>query len=132
MNDLQHTIVYYDPQAYSCFPDILRATGGSLWVTFRRAGGFSLEALRRGKYDHVDKGARIGLARSTDGGQTWQELPGLRQHDTAGIWQPGAGGLCLHTIILDPANPDRIVIAISAAGAFRSDDAHHSTATNCP
>ena len=62
------------------------------------------------------------LFRSTDGGQSWQELPGLRKHDTGGIWQPGAGGLCLHTIILDPANPDRIVIAISAAGAFRSDD----------
>jgi len=62
------------------------------------------------------------LFRSDDGGQTWQELPGLRRHDTGGIWQPGAGGLCLHTIILDPANPDRIVIAISAAGAFRSDD----------
>jgi photosystem II stability/assembly factor-like uncharacterized protein len=63
------------------------------------------------------------LFRSTDGGQSWHELPGLREHDTAGIWQPGAGGLCLHTIILDPANPNRIVIAISAAGAFRSDDA---------
>ena len=62
------------------------------------------------------------IFRSDDGGQTWQELPGLRQHDTGGIWQPGAGGLCLHTILLDPANPQRIVIAISAAGAFRSDD----------
>ena len=62
------------------------------------------------------------LFRSTDGGQTWQELPGLRQHDTAGIWQPGAGGLCLHTVILDPANPDRIAIALSAAGPFRSAD----------
>jgi len=62
------------------------------------------------------------LFRSDDAGQTWQELPGLRRHDTSGIWQPGAGGLCLHTILLDPANPDRIVVAISASGAFRSDD----------
>ena len=62
------------------------------------------------------------LFRSADGGMTWQELPGLRQHDTGGIWQPGAGGLCLHTIILDPTDPNRIVIAISAAGAFRTDD----------
>jgi photosystem II stability/assembly factor-like uncharacterized protein len=60
--------------------------------------------------------------RSTDGAQTWQELPGLRQHGTASQWQPGAGGMCLHTILIDPANPDRIFIAISAAGAFRTDD----------
>ena len=62
------------------------------------------------------------LFQSTDAGQTWRELPGLRNHGTGSQWQPGAGGLCLHTIILDPANPKRIVIAISAAGAFRSDD----------
>ncbi len=62
------------------------------------------------------------LFKSTDGGQTWNELKGLREHGTGSQWQPGAGGLCLHTIILDPANPNRIVIAISAAGAFRSDD----------
>jgi len=64
-----------------------------------------------------------GLFRSTDGGQEWQELPGLRGHDSASAWQPGAGGLCLHTILLDPSDPARIFIAISAAGVFRSDDA---------
>jgi photosystem II stability/assembly factor-like uncharacterized protein len=63
-----------------------------------------------------------GLFHSADGGQTWQELSGLRKHGTGPHWQPGAGGLCLHTIILDPSNPKRIYIAISAAGAFRSDD----------
>jgi photosystem II stability/assembly factor-like uncharacterized protein len=62
------------------------------------------------------------LFRSTDGGQNWKELPGLRGHGTGPMWQPGAGGMCLHTIILDPSNPDRIFIAISAAGAFRTDD----------
>lgn len=62
------------------------------------------------------------LFRSTNGGQTWHELPGLRGHGTGSQWQPGAGGMCLHTILLDPANPERIVIAISSAGAFRSDD----------
>ena len=62
------------------------------------------------------------LFRSEDGGQTWRELSGLREHHTGGIWQPGAGGLCLHTIILDPTDPNRIYIAISAAGAFRTDD----------
>jgi BNR/Asp-box repeat len=64
-----------------------------------------------------------GLFRSTDGGQQWQELPGLRGHRSGPSWQPGAGGMCLHTIILDPAEPGRIFAAISAAGAFRSDDA---------
>jgi photosystem II stability/assembly factor-like uncharacterized protein len=63
------------------------------------------------------------LFRSADGGHTWQELPGLRGHASARSWQPGAGGMCLHTILLDPSRPGRIFIAISAAGAFRSDDA---------
>jgi hypothetical protein len=62
------------------------------------------------------------LFRSTDGGKNWKELSGLRGHGTGPNWQPGAGGMCLHTIILDPSNPNRIYIAISAAGAFRSDD----------
>jgi BNR/Asp-box repeat len=62
------------------------------------------------------------LFRSTDGGQTWQELPGLRGHGSGPHWQPGAGGMCLHTILLDPRDPKRIFIAISAAGAFRTDD----------
>ena len=61
------------------------------------------------------------LFRSSDGGKTWQELSGLR--DVKGsLWQPGAGGMCLHTIVQDPSNPRRIYIAISAAGTFRTDD----------
>jgi photosystem II stability/assembly factor-like uncharacterized protein len=63
-----------------------------------------------------------GLFRSTDGAHSWQELAGLRGHGTGPHWQPGAGGLCLHTIILDPSDPGKIYIAISAAGAFRTDD----------
>jgi photosystem II stability/assembly factor-like uncharacterized protein len=62
------------------------------------------------------------MFRTTDGGQTWHELPGLREHGTGSAWQPGAGGLCLHTILIDPSDPQRIFIAISAAGAFRTDD----------
>jgi hypothetical protein len=63
------------------------------------------------------------LFRSTDGAANWEELAGLRTHRSAESWQPGAGGMCLHTIILDPADSQRIFVAISAAGAFRSDDA---------
>jgi photosystem II stability/assembly factor-like uncharacterized protein len=62
------------------------------------------------------------LFRSTDGGTTWQELAGLRGHETGPQWAPGAGGMCLHTIVIDPTNPDRMFTAISAAGTFRSDD----------
>jgi photosystem II stability/assembly factor-like uncharacterized protein len=62
------------------------------------------------------------LFKTTDGGQNWNEISGLRKHGSGPRWQPGAGGMCLHTIILDPSNPERIYIAISAAGAFRTDD----------
>src|SRR2546422_4061373 len=62
------------------------------------------------------------LFRSTDGGQTWKELAGLRGHGSGPHWQPGAGGMCLHTIILDPINPNRIFIAISSAGGVCTDD----------
>jgi photosystem II stability/assembly factor-like uncharacterized protein len=62
------------------------------------------------------------LFKSVDGGASWSELSGLRGHGTGSQWQPGAGGLCLHTIVLDPTNANRIFVAISAAGAFRTDD----------
>lgn len=66
------------------------------------------------------------LFRSVDGAQTWHELPALRTHHTSANWAPGAGGMCLHTIILDPNDASRMYAAISAAGAFRSDDAGES------
>ena len=62
------------------------------------------------------------LFRSTDGGQTWAELSGLRTTGSASAWSPGAGGMCLHTILLTPGRPGRIVVAISAAGVFCSHD----------
>jgi hypothetical protein len=73
--------------------------------------------------DTVYAGAEdASLFHTSDGGQSWQELSALRNHDSGTRWQPGAGGMCLHTILLDPSNPARIYIAISAAGAFRTDD----------
>jgi photosystem II stability/assembly factor-like uncharacterized protein len=62
------------------------------------------------------------LFRSADGGRSWTELAGLRTHPSGAAWAPGAGGMCLHTILLDPTNPARVFVAISAAGVFRSDD----------
>jgi photosystem II stability/assembly factor-like uncharacterized protein len=62
------------------------------------------------------------LFRSVDGGMEWHELAGLRGHGSGPAWQPGAGGMCLHTIVLDPTDPARMFVAISAAGVFRTDD----------
>ncbi|MCG8606700.1 exo-alpha-sialidase [bacterium] len=62
------------------------------------------------------------LFRTSDGGKKWHEVSGLRGHGTGPQWQPGAGGMCLHTILLDPSRPNRMFVAISAAGAFRTDD----------
>ncbi len=62
------------------------------------------------------------IFRSDDGGASWKEMPGLRNHETGPMWQPGAGGMCLHTILIDPNNHGRMYVAISAAGTFRTDD----------
>jgi BNR/Asp-box repeat len=61
------------------------------------------------------------IFKTTDGGKTWKELPGLRSAKSQ-LWQPGAGGMAVHTILLDPKNEKRIYVAISAGGAFRTDD----------
>ena len=72
--------------------------------------------------DVVFAGAEdAALFRSDDGGQNWQELPGLRSAK-GHLWQPGGGGMCLHSILQDPKDSNRLYIAISAAGAFRTDD----------
>jgi BNR/Asp-box repeat protein len=63
------------------------------------------------------------LFRTVDGGHSWQELSGLRDHESGSCWQPGAGGMCLHTIVQHPTDAGRIFVAISAAGVFRTDDA---------
>ena len=62
------------------------------------------------------------LFKSTDGGTSWKELSGLRGHGSGAHWAPGAGGMCLHSIVIDPSNQKRMYVAISSAGAFRTDD----------
>jgi photosystem II stability/assembly factor-like uncharacterized protein len=62
------------------------------------------------------------LFKSTDAGQSWTELSGLRKHSSGHLWAPGAGGMCLHTILQDPNDANRLFVAISAAGSFRTDD----------
>jgi photosystem II stability/assembly factor-like uncharacterized protein len=72
--------------------------------------------------DTVYAGAEdAAIFKTADGGKTWQELPGLRRAK-GHLWQPGAGGMAVHTILLDPKRANRIYVAISAAGAFRTDD----------
>jgi photosystem II stability/assembly factor-like uncharacterized protein len=61
------------------------------------------------------------IFKTTDGGKNWRELPALRGVK-GNLWQPGAGGMAVHTILIDPKNQNRIYVAISAAGAFRTDD----------
>jgi len=66
--------------------------------------------------------AQAGLFRSADRGETWSEVPGLNDHPTRSAWSPGAGGLCCHTLLVDPSNPRRLWAGISAVGCFRTDD----------
>ena len=62
------------------------------------------------------------LFRSDDAGESWAPVDGLLHHEHRPRWMPGGGGLCLHTIVLDPKNRDRMAIAISTAGFYRTDD----------
>lgn len=70
-------------------------------------------------YAGVDE---AGLFVSDDRGSTWTEIDSLRRDHNRDAWCPGAGGLCLHTILIDPKNPQRMWVGISAVGFFRSDD----------
>ena len=70
--------------------------------------------------------AEAGLFRSDDEGLSWSHVTGLRGHESSSMWQPGAGGLCAHSIIHHPTNPDRLWVGISAVGLFRSDDGGES------
>lgn len=70
--------------------------------------------------------APAGLFRSADGGVTWDEIKSLNQHPTRDRWFPGAGGMCLHSIVLDPKNAKRMFAGISAAGVFRTTDGGES------
>jgi photosystem II stability/assembly factor-like uncharacterized protein len=66
------------------------------------------------------------LLRSTDGGATFETVMSLTQHETRDRWEPGAGGMCCHSIQFDADDPNRMYVAISAAGSFRSDDGAES------
>src|SRR5713226_6925652 len=118
----------YASQTSAWFGQIIQRSsdGGKTWET----PGSSPEDLKgpdgmpKGESNmYVYAGVEdAALFESKDGGKSWSELSGLRRHDTGPKWQPGAGGMCLHSILIDPKDRQRMFIAISAAGAFRTDD----------
>ena len=105
--------------------------GGTTW---ERSEKIEVEGHELGEVWHVEPGhssepntlflgAAPGLLlRSDDGGKTWAPVEGLVRHATRERWQPGAGGMCCHSIQVDPGSPQRMLVAISAAGAFRTED----------
>lgn len=108
---------------------------GKTWTPAKRGPAFAEgSGLKLERIWHIEPG-RVGeprvlyagvapaaLFRSNDGGATWSEVAGLTRHPTRDRWHPGAGGLCLHSIQLDPSKPQRMFVAISAVGVFRTDD----------
>jgi photosystem II stability/assembly factor-like uncharacterized protein len=114
----------YASQSSSWFGQVMQRSddGGATWTPWEFKRVWHLEPSLTDP-GHVYAGVEdAALFESKDGGHTWTELSGLRTHATAAGWMPGAGGMCLHTILLDPAHPGRITVAISSSGAFRSDD----------
>jgi len=107
---------------------------GKTWQESRGLGFSPESGLKLDRLWHIEPGrpsepgvvycgvAPAALFRSDDGGETWEEVTGLTSHPSRPDWQPGAGGLCLHTIVLDPVQSGRMWVAISSAGAFRTDD----------
>jgi photosystem II stability/assembly factor-like uncharacterized protein len=107
--------------------------------TWQRAEGLGLpedSGLKLEETWHIEPGREDGeiwlgatpgvLFRSTDGGETFEAVRSVLEHPTRERWQPGAGGMCCHSIQLDPSDPQRMYIAISAAGTFRTDDGGES------
>lgn len=112
---------------------------GATWTAAGQNPSFAAESgLKLERIWHLEPGranepevlyagvAPAALFRSEDAGQTWKEITTLTQHPTRPKWNPGAGGLCLHSIIVDPSDPKRMFVGISAVGVFRTEDGGQS------
>lgn len=108
---------------------------GATWTVAKRGPAFAEDSgLKVERIWHIEPGAAstpgvlyagvapAALFRTGDGGETWDEVTGLTAHPTRPRWHPGAGGLCLHSIQVDAANPERVFVGISAVGVFRTED----------
>lgn len=109
--------------------------GGRSWQHVNQGLDFAAESEQRVRQiwqvqaGHAERPGEVwagtdqaGLFRSTDDGATWSLVDSFEQRRSTDIWMPGAGGLILHTILCDPQDPNRIYVAVSAGGAYRSDD----------
>ncbi|MBM3941985.1 MAG: exo-alpha-sialidase [SAR202 cluster bacterium] len=122
-----------DP-AFPLPPELLNKIGGPTWNTSDQPPRFAAEGETLKKVWHLEPGRvesagtiyagvePAALFKSTDGGKTWQEVSGLTQHPSRSQWHPGAGGLCLHSIVPHPTDPKRMWVGISAAGVFGTSD----------
>ena len=108
---------------------------GRTWISSNRNPAFSPESgLVVERLWHIEPGpesqpgvlyagvAPAALFKSEDGGETWLEVRGLTQHPSRSTWHAGGGGLILHTILVDPMNPLRILVGVSAGGVYGTDD----------
>lgn len=115
---------------------------GKKWESAKHNPAFSKDSgLKLDRIWHLEPGrateksvlyagvAPAALFRSADGGKTWEEVSALSTHATRKHWHPGAGGLCLHSITLDPTQPGRMFVGISAVGVFRTEDGGQSWQT---
>ena len=116
-------------------PEIFRSHDhGNTWLASSESPSFSGKELTVEKVWHVEPGRAeepgvvyagvepAALFRSDDGGDTWSEVDGLTSHPTREKWQPGLGGLCLHSIVPHPEQSDRMWVGISAVGVFGTED----------
>ncbi|HET6567703.1 MAG TPA: hypothetical protein VFG50_07050 [Rhodothermales bacterium] len=137
LGDLRHGQRIYAGTSHYVYGPTVRVSDdlGETWTElaespkYAQDTGFKLERIWQITPGHASQPDTLyagvqeaGLFVSHDRGETWAELSGLTQHPTRPNWFPGAGGMCLHTILVDPANPQRMWIAISAVGVFRTED----------
>lgn len=137
LGDSRHGNRIYAGTSHFVYGPSIRVSddGGATWTEIENSprcapeSGFALKRIWQIVPGHASQPETLyagveeaGLFVSRDGGQSWEEVAALTQHPSRPGWFPGNGGLCLHTILIDPADPRRIWVGISAVGVFRTED----------